>query len=100
MMELIRDTVKVELEYIGEGYNGDYDPDDPEDQPLLRFTVLKLVDGEWEQIDDASYCTQLPESIPNDEKMWVLTFIMNEVYDAVVGGASIKKRCELLSWIT
>lgn len=98
-MELIRGIVKVELESIGEGYNGDYDPDDPEDQPLLRFTVLKLVDGEWEQIDDASYCTELPESTPNDLQGLVLTFIMDEVYDAVVGGASIKKRCELLSWL-
>lgn len=98
-MELIRDTIKVELESIGEGYYGDYDPGNPADVPLLRFTVLKLVDGEWEQIDDASYCTELPEWIDNDYQMQVLTYIMDEVYDAVVGGASIKKRCELLSWI-
>ena len=100
MYELIRDTVRVELEDIGEGYNGDYDPDDPNDTPLLRFTVSKHEDGEWYQIDDASYCTQLPVSITEEQANSVLNFIMNEVYDAVIGGNSIKRRCELLSWIS
>ena len=26
----------VELSYIGEGYNGDYNANDPNDKPLLR----------------------------------------------------------------
>ena len=102
MYELIRDTVRVELEDIGEGYNGDYDPDDPNDTPLLRFTVsIHYVDeDQWYQIDDASYCTRLPVSITEEQANSVLNLIMNEVYDAVIGGNSIKRRCEMLSWVS
>ena len=35
---------------------GDDDPDDPDDTPLLRFSVLR----NGEQIDDGSYCTRMP----------------------------------------
>jgi len=30
-------NIVVSLEYIGEGLSGDYDEEDPEDVPLLRF---------------------------------------------------------------
>ena len=70
MIELIRGGRKGEWIDIGEGWSGDYNPDDPTDTPLLRFDVLELtkVEGlfsdspelEWEVLDDASYCTQMP----------------------------------------
>ena len=41
MYELTIKNVSVELEDIGEGLSGDYDPNDKDDIPLLRFTVLK-----------------------------------------------------------
>lgn len=98
--ELIQEPVRVELEHIGEGYNGDYDPDDPNDRQLLRFTVsVRDEDGEWQQVDDASYCTELTVNLSAEKAQQVLTFIMSEVYDDVVGGNSIKKRCEMLSWV-
>ena len=59
-------TVKVEWEYIGEGWYGDFDPTDPTDEPLLRFAVLTLENGDWEYAEDASYCTM--NQIDTDEK--------------------------------
>ena len=46
--ELIKDRVKVEWVELGEGWWGDYDPDDPMDEELLRFDVSWLDDaGQW-----------------------------------------------------
>jgi hypothetical protein len=68
--------VLVELEYIGEGDCGDYDETDPDDVPLVRFSLYRMyVDGidndkfadvcdtcdydhcEWGAVRDGSYCT-------------------------------------------
>lgn len=50
----------VTWEYIGEGYQGDYNPDDPEDEPLLRASLThRKVEDEGE-----TYCTCLPISTP------------------------------------
>jgi hypothetical protein len=40
-------------EYIGEGRSGDYDPEDPEDVPLLRASLQY----NGEVLDSGSYCT-------------------------------------------
>lgn len=91
--------VTVELEWIGEGHDGDFDPDWPEDEPLMRFTVLRRVDGVNEQIDDASYCTTIRADAPRDELLAHANTILREVADLVRNGQSIKKLCEGLSWI-
>lgn len=99
-MELVREPVRVELEWIGEGWSGDYDDRDPDDEPLLRFTVSHRVNGEWEQVDDASYCTQLSAlTTTEEERRRILASIMEQVYDDVAGGRSIKRLCEDLSWL-
>jgi len=91
-----REEVSVVLEYIGEGYCEEYNPKDPKDEPLVRFTVYK--DGE--QMDDASYCTTI--SIRTDRKKLekVAETIMDEVWPEIVAENSIKKLCENLSHIT
>lgn len=94
--ELVDGDWKVELEWIGEGWEGDYDQDDPEDDQLLRFTVSKLVDGEFEDVEDASYCTRLTTGITEEEAQKALAFILHEVKNCP---GSIKKRCEQLSWL-
>lgn len=99
-MELVRDNVRVELEHIGEGWQGEYDETDPDDTPLLRFTVSKLVDGEWQEVNDASYCTQLPDSISEDDRNRVMQYIMEHVYSSVMSGISIKRMCEHMSWLS
>lgn len=98
-MEIIKGIVRVELEDIGEGWNGDYDAGDPEDTPLLRFTVSRLDGGAWEQVSDASYCTQIPVATPDTRQLEILDYIMNEVHSRVTNGESVKKICEALSWL-
>ena len=95
MYELTINNVSVELEDIGEGLSGDYDPNDKDDIPLLRFTVWK----DHVQVDDASYCTQVPTDLTPTEATNVLATIMNEVAEPLAQGYSIKKMCERLSWI-
>ena len=96
MIIVSKENVSVELEHIGEGFNGDYDETDPDDKPLLRFTVL-LDDS---QIDDASYCTALSDDISDDDKKKVASYILDMVYDDAIRGYSIKKICERLSWVS
>ena len=68
MCELIRDNIKVELVELGEGLSGDYNPDDPNDIELLRFYVAIHKGDDWEDIDDASYCTQMPVSATPEQQ--------------------------------
>lgn len=100
-MELINKTKDVKVEWVdlGEGYSGYYDPNDPEDDALLRFDVSVWRDGEWQDPGDASYCTLIPVDTPEDILMNGLRMIMQEVEEPLRNGYSIKKICEQLSWI-
>ena len=108
-MELVRTDnetkTKVMVEWVdlGEGISGDYDENDTDDVALLRFDVSVKHKGEddWTGVEDASYCTQMPAD-DTDEKILKkgLEMIMDEVFEAVVEGHSIKKCCEQLSWIS
>lgn len=89
------EDVDVVLEDLGEGRNGEYDESDPEDVPLLRFTVFK--DGE--QVEDASYCTTIPTSASRAEQFQIAFNILSQVYEDVQAGNSVKKLCESLSHI-
>ena len=112
--ELIEDGIKVSLhDECGEGCWGDYDPTDPEDTPLLRFDVDALPavwekysrrgqapDQEWIAIDDASYCTQLSaETMTPEQGAACVQLIMQKVKGNILGGSSIKRICEGLSWL-
>lgn len=98
--ELLHGDVKVEWAELGEGKDGDYDPDDPDDVELLRFDVSRKRGNSWEAIDDASYCTQIPVSATEEQRAKGLQMLMDEVYYAASQGYSIKKACERLSWIS
>ena len=87
---------RVEFWQAGEGWNGDYDPDDPNDVELWRFDVQELVDGEWETMSDASYCTQMPVDTDFETIQKALRWIMDETFDT----KSVKRVCEDLSWIS
>ena len=92
--------VVVEINFIGEGEGGDYNIDDPDDRPLLRFDVSRrLDDGTLEAVADASYCTMLRADARDVLVKEAAQFILREVRDAVIGGSSIKKTCERLSWV-
>jgi hypothetical protein len=104
-VRLTRDDVTVEWESIGEGYSGDYDPEDPTDKPLLRFYVTHrnvspsgLV--AWDDVEDASYCTTIPEETPEPVLMQLLQYLLDEFYEPVMAHQSVKKLGERLSWIS
>jgi hypothetical protein len=59
-IEVVKDNIRLVWEHIGEGWNGDYNAEDPNDKPLLRFSIDWRNNGDWEGLDDASYCTGLP----------------------------------------
>ncbi len=56
----------AELEDIGEGWSGDYDPEDPEDEPLYRMDVFFEDPTDDQDDDHLSYCT----SIPSNSKLY------------------------------
>lgn len=91
-----RGNVTVQFENLGEGHCGDYNPDDPDDENLLRFTVY--MDGE--EVEDASYCTTIPANTDVIVVTKAAERILKEVYDPLQAGYSIKKLCETLSWIS
>lgn len=101
-MSLIKDDIKIEWVDLEEGVDGDYDGDDPEDEKLLRFDVSVRINGEWEEKDDASYCTNFPASATEEQKRKGLVLLMDEYGDALSGDKtiSVKKLGEHMSWIS
>lgn len=66
------ENVSLRFVYIGEGYEGEYDPENPDDIPMFRIDTLVRrgafehvdIDGEeddeWDVPAGGSYCTGLP----------------------------------------
>ena len=98
-MELINGCVRVIFEDIGEGFFGDYDSDDGDDIPLLRFFVDIMKDGTWEGVESASYCTMLPTYASPEIIEKGLQIIMDNVYAPLMNEDSIKHICAELSWM-
>jgi len=94
----IKWPVKVELDYIGEGNDGDYDSNDSQDEPLMRFAVYRAERKDWEAIDDSSYCTQISAREPKEILDRVALYILEEVFEPTKNKHPIKKLCERLSW--
>ena len=105
-LTLEQGNLRVECEWLGEGWEGDYDMDDTDDTPLLRFSVSKhtlrddegnLIDA-WEQLDDASYCTRMPVHTSSRILAVAAAVVLEEARRALDGGGSVKKPMERLSW--
>ena len=89
----------VDVSWIGEGDDGDYDPMRPLDHPLLRFDVQRnvgTVDNEWEDQDDGSYCALVP-AYASPDILETLPRYLAERLDTE-GGAHPKRLMEQLSW--
>ena len=88
----------------GEGWYGDYDPDDPTDANLLRFDgYIKNDIGEWEELEDSSYCTRTRADTTMDWLKDLLHIIYKRYSDVVTEYPcciSVKKLGEELSWIS
>jgi hypothetical protein len=92
--------IKVVLEYIGEGYQGDYDPKDSEDEPLLRYSLYqKDDDGDWDDVDCGSYCTYLSVNDDRDKLVKVANTILRLVEDGLTSDNHQKFLYERLSHI-
>lgn len=96
LMVLTEGEVRVTLEDIGEGWDGD--AREGEDS-LVRFSVEKLVGDEWEFVENSSYCTSIKTTVPRETLERMAKVIMREVKEAVLRGESVKRVCEKLSWM-
>jgi hypothetical protein len=112
--------VRVDLDWEGEGINGDYDGTDPDDVPLLRYGISRKFTkdcrddrfyyltgeqyegrqiGEWCYVEDGSYCTQLPVTAPREQLIDAAQFILSYVENGVRDLNHQKRMYESLSWI-
>ena len=107
----IRDGVlRVDWYNADEGLCGDYDPDDPDDINLLRFDVYVMrepeawddLDDGWRAVEDASYCTNMPASAPDEILERALRVLFREYRDVIDDYPyhSVKKLGEALSHIS
>lgn len=87
----------VEVSWIGEGEDGDYDPTSPIDEPLLRFDAYQLVDGSWEEVPDGSYCTQVPAWCTTEQAHALARMVAQRL--DIEGGSHPKRLLEQMSWI-
>lgn len=94
--------IRADWYNAGEGLWGDYDSSDPDDVNLLRFDIYRKEGNEWEEVDDASYCTVVPADTDMTKLTELLKYIYKQYDEALQGNpeASVKKLGEYLSWIT
>ena len=83
MMRLEKGNVAVEWYNADEGWNGDYDPDDPEDENLLRFDFYGKKDDRWLAVLDASYCTRVPADTPESVLKQLLEILLEDGADPI-----------------
>ena len=102
-LSLQGEHVRVDWYDAGEGWRGDYDPEDPDDEALLRFDVYfrETEEEEWTEVDDASYCTSVPVSTDIQELKAKLLVLYREFANVLESDPcqSVKKLGEALSWI-
>lgn len=98
--------VRVEIGWIGEGKNGDFNAANPGDEPLLRFDAYDLTKhadtlnctGYFDccrGAQDASYCTRLSVATP----VPILESVCRHIAEAIKDEARWKKLLEELSWL-
>lgn len=102
-MNLIRGLLKVTFEELGEGLSGDFNSDDPTDIELLRFYFMRFEEDEtgnwsWNDLQDGSYCTQVPVSTSVEQQQALLTYLMDAAERDILRD-SYKRKLEKLSWV-
>lgn len=94
------EELRVDWYNAGEGVCGDYNPEDPDDMNLLRFDVYHMKDDEWEEVEDASYCTWVRADTNISRLRELALHIFNEYKNVDYLYSSVKKLGEGLSWLT
>jgi hypothetical protein len=93
-ISVLEGDLLCELEWIGEGRSGDFDEEDPKDERLLRFTILRKEDGIFEPLPNGSFCTNL--TLPrSEEDMKLAAKVMLRLIQKEK--KSVKSLCEELS---
>ena len=90
---------RVEWEWLGEGQSGDYNENDENDVPLLRFSCERLVGREgrslrWEAMDSASYCTNMSVAATQA--------VLRRVAEMILGVLDLshyRRELERLTWL-
>ncbi len=95
---IIRGNVRIDWVNIGEGFDGDYDPENPDDVNLLRFDVYRNDGVNWVEVDDGSYCTQVPAKTNHATLRRILSSFMDYIHDDITSVGKAKRKCEQLSW--
>ena len=96
------DVIRIEFANIGEGWNGEYNPKDPEDENLIRFYAYYCMDNIWYEVTDGSYCTMTPVNAPMDELKSKIKKVFDRYRDnadEILAGCSVKRLGEELSYI-
>ncbi len=85
-----------------EGVDGDFDPNDPKDEPRMRFDLdeFDAAEDDWVPVDARSYCTQVSARLPKNELEFAARLILRRFISARESGSSAKRAAERLSWIS
>jgi hypothetical protein len=95
---IIRGNVRIDWVNLGEGFDGDYDPENADDVNLLRFDVYRHDGADWVEVSDGSYCTQVPAHTDHVTLRRILTSFMDYIHDDIKSVGKSKRKCEQLSW--
>lgn len=93
-------NIGVAFADMGEGHDGDYNPEDPDDEPLLRLDFMQMdEDGNYLDID-GSGCTQVnADKATMDQRQCFLEMAMAYAQEHVVrGDRSFKRLVGALTW--
>jgi len=95
------DLLKIQLVDLNEGYNGDYDPDDPLDVKLWRVDFSSRIGktNRWLSFEDGSYCTQLPVGTDPKVVRSILIHMHCEILRRYQEGEHMKRVFEKMSWV-
>ncbi len=97
-MRLTKGRARIEWTDLNEGWDGTFDPSNPDDRRLLRFDTFVQDDGAWRPCVDGSYCTALPVATSEADRQRALAMLMDVLYDGIVNN-TVKKAAERASWI-
>ncbi len=74
------EAYRAEFLDIGEGVKGDFDPADPDDEPMLCIDVFKRDSDGQLQLVDAAFCrTSIPVNATADIRQTALETVMGQV---------------------
>ncbi len=98
--EVKKDGVYASFVFCGEGINGDFDPDNSDDQPLLRLDVAPMVDGKAAYDTTESACTQVDARTEKATLKKILEIICDRVAKTIAEGGSLRRFVERCSYLS